>query len=116
MELRGILSGLNEIKSRWSFPYPGIAVVSDSRYCTQGASTWMYKWKKNEWKKGINSKRVVLNADLWKEMFDLCRILNPSFFWVKGHSGNKYNEICDELSDTSAILRQEYSKSLRSST
>jgi ribonuclease HI len=119
MELRSILSGLYEIKSRWIFPYPKIAVISDSRYCTQGASMWMYKWQRNGWKKNKNSKvggkHSLLNIDLWKEMFDLCKILKPSFFWVKGHNGNKYNEICDELSDTSTYLRQEYFKNVRNS-
>ncbi|MDR0682091.1 MAG: ribonuclease HI [Dysgonamonadaceae bacterium] len=119
MELRGILFGLYKIKSRWTSPYPKIAVISDSRYCTQGASLWMYKWQRNGWKKNINSKvegkHSLLNIDLWKEMFELCKILKPSFFWVKGHSGNKYNEICDSLAVTSISLRQEYSKNVRNS-
>jgi ribonuclease HI len=46
MELRGVLSGLNEIKSSWIFPYPKIAVISDSKYCIKGASIWMYGWEK----------------------------------------------------------------------
>jgi ribonuclease HI len=85
MELRSILSGLREIKSRWTHPYPKIAVISDSKYCINGASSWMYRWEKRGWKKK--------NTDLWKEMFYLCNILKPSFFWVKGHSGNKYNRL-----------------------
>jgi ribonuclease HI len=117
MELRGILSGLNEIKSRWIFPYPKIAVISDSKYCIKGASIWMYGWEKRGWKKKEKAEKraALLNIDLWKEMFDLCKILKPSFFWVKGHSGNKYNEICDDLSETSIALRQEYSKNVRNS-
>jgi ribonuclease HI len=119
MELKGILSGLQDIKSRWIYPYPKIAVISDSKYCINGASTWMYKWEKQGWKRTKNakagSKHSLSNIDLWKEMFELCQILKPSFFWVKGHNGNKYNEICDELSDTSALLRQEYSKIIRNS-
>jgi ribonuclease HI len=107
MELRSIISGLQEIKSRWHSPYPKIAVISDSKYCIQGASSWMYRWRKKGWKKK--------NPDLWKEMFDLCQTLNPSFFWVKGHSGSKYNELCDSLAETSISLRQEYSKNVRSS-
>jgi ribonuclease HI len=67
----------------------------------------MYRWEKKGWKKK--------NVDLWKEMFELCKILKPSFFWVKGHSGNKYNELCDSLADTSIYLRQEYSKCVRNS-
>jgi ribonuclease HI len=117
MELRGILSGLREIKSRWSPSYPKIAVISDSKYCIKGASIWMYRWEKRGWKKRdkIEKENPLLNVDLWKEMFDLCKILKPSFFWIKGHSGNKYNEICDYLSTTSLSIRQEYSKNVRNS-
>jgi ribonuclease HI len=117
MELRSILSGLNEIKLRWAPSYPKIAVISDSKYCIKGASIWMYGWEKRGWKKKekAEKRKALLNIDLWKEMFDLCKILKPSFFWVKGHSGNKYNEICDELSITSIALRQKYSKNVRNS-
>jgi ribonuclease HI len=117
MELRSILSGLKEIKSRWISPYPKIAVISDSKYCIQGASIWMYNWEKRGWKKRekeqVGRKHPLLNVDMWKEMFELCKILKPSFFWVKGHSGNKYNEICDELAEISIALRKEYSKNVR---
>jgi ribonuclease HI len=115
MEMKSILSGLRDIKSRWSSPYPKIAVISDSKYCIKGASIWMYNWERKGWKRKLKKENSLLNADLWKEMFDLCKILNPSFFWVKGHSGNKYNEICDSLADTSLSLRQEYSKNIRNS-
>lgn len=105
MEIQSIISGLRDIKSRWIHPYPGIAVISDSKYCVNGASSWMYLWEKKGWKKK--------NTDLWKKMFDLCKTLNPFFFWVKGHNGNRYNEICDSLAETSIDLRREYLKNIR---
>jgi ribonuclease HI len=115
MELQSIISGLQSIKLRWPSPYPKIAVISDSKYCIKGASIWMYGWEKRGWKKKerVEKESPLLNVDLWKEMFNLCKILNPFFFWVKGHNGNKYNEICDLLSTTSISLRQEYSKNIR---
>jgi ribonuclease HI len=115
MEIKSILSGLQDIKNRWRYPYPKIAVVSDSKYCIHGASTWMYSWRRNGWKKREKLEKIkpLVNVDLWKEMFDLCKILKPEFYWVKGHSGNKYNEICDTLSTTAVSLRQEYLKNVR---
>jgi ribonuclease HI len=80
MDLKGILSGLQEIKSRWPFPYPKIAVISDSKYCVKGASIWMYNWEKRGWKKKSKKGSPLLNIDLWTEMFYLCDILKPSFF------------------------------------
>jgi ribonuclease HI len=107
MEIQAIISGFKDIKSRWNPPYPKIAVISDSKYCVQGASSWMYRWREKGWRKK--------NVDLWKEMFDICQTFNPSFFWVKGHNGSEYNEICDSLAESSASLRQEYSKNIRNS-
>jgi ribonuclease HI len=117
MEIRSILLGLQDIRFRWSSPYSKIAVISDSKYCVHGASIWMYNWEKRGWRKREKAEKrgALLNVDLWKEMFELCKVLKPSFFWVKGHSGNKYNELCDLLSTTSMDLRQEYSKNVRNS-
>lgn len=45
--------------------------------------------------KGINKPNK--NLDLWKEIHKLKKNLNIKYHHVKGHNGNKYNEICDEL-------------------
>lgn len=37
------------------------------------------------------------NLDLWEEIYKLKKTLNIKCHHVKGHNGNKYNEICDEL-------------------
>jgi ribonuclease HI len=115
MEIKSIISGLRDIKDRWKPPYSKIAVISDSEYCVKGASVWMYSWERMGWKKKEKreKQKPLLNIDLWKEMFELCTILKPSFFWVKGHSGNKYNELCDLLSSTSLERKEEYSRSIR---
>jgi ribonuclease HI len=115
MELKSIIFGLEDIIKRWEYPYPRIAVISDSKYCIHGASKWMYSWERKGWKKNkkLEGKHPLLNVDLWKDMFELCNFLHPFFFWVKGHAGNKYNELCDSLADTAINFRSEYTKSLR---
>ena len=40
---------------------------------------------------------VLKNVDLWKEMDAVVEGHEVDWRWVKGHAGNKYNEICDEL-------------------
>jgi len=38
------------------------------------------------------------NPDLWMELQGLLRLYgNVKLIWVKGHSGNRYNEMADEL-------------------
>jgi len=71
------------------------------------------------WQKNCNKgkgKRDIKNSDFWKEMFAICSVLKPDFHWIKGHSGNKYNELCDLMASTSRDLQETYSKSIRYST
>ena len=42
------------------------------------------------------------NLDLWKEYDKVSKNKKISFTWVKGHSGDKYNEIVDKLAYTEA--------------
>ncbi|MGP1594787.1 MAG: ribonuclease HI [Treponema sp.] len=72
-----------------------ISIHTDSQYVQQGISVWIKNWKKNGWKTA--SKQPVKNQDLWKKLDELARKCNPSWIWVKGHAGNKYNELCDTL-------------------
>ena len=42
-------------------------------------------------------KRPTVNPDQVEILHDLLDKNEVTWKWVKGHSGNKYNEICDEL-------------------
>ena len=58
---------------------------------------WYIKWEKNGWK---NTKgEPVKNQMLWKELLTLILIKETQIevIKIKGHSGNKYNEIVDKL-------------------
>ena len=37
------------------------------------------------------------NKELWIELDENVSFHNVEWFWVKGHSGNYYNEIADKL-------------------
>lgn len=65
-------------------------IISDSQYCVNGASDWMHKWKKNNW---LDKE----NVDLWKIIYSLVvnTFKSVNFEWVRGHDGNKYNELAD---------------------
>lgn len=41
--------------------------------------------------------RRKANIDLWEEYDKALRSRNIHYIWVKGHNGNKYNEIVDDL-------------------
>jgi ribonuclease HI len=56
---------------------------------------WWKKWRRNGWR---NSKREpVANADLWEPLVDLVEVSNVTFQWVKGHSGDRMNDLVDAL-------------------
>ena len=72
-----------------------IALYTDSQYVKNGITSWIFNWKKNGWKTA--NKKPVANKDLWIELEKYVDFHSVNWFWVKGHSGDYYNEIADEL-------------------
>ena len=75
---------------------------TDSKYLIDGYSNWIYNWKKNGWK--TSTGKPVQNLDLWQKI-DGLRINEVSMEFVKGHSGDKYNERVD-------LIATNYSKGI----
>ena len=104
MELMAVIRALKKIKEEPAFlagksggtlNYESISVHTDSQYVQQGISSWIFNWKKNNWKTA--SKQPVKNQDLWQELDALSALIKPEWIWVKGHAGNPLNEACDRL-------------------
>ena len=97
MELMAVIDGLKALK------YPSnVNIYSDSNYVVKAInSKWLDSWKNNGWK---NTKRQqVANIDLWKDLDkEIKRHKSLTFIWVKGHAGNRYNEVCDMLANSAA--------------
>lgn len=73
-----------------------VELYSDSKYLIDSLSKgWAKSWQKNDWRKA--DKKPALNADLWEELLALADKHKIICHWVKGHSGNAYNERCDKL-------------------
>ena len=100
MELMAVIKGL-ECLAR-SIP---VLIVTDSQYVknafTQG---WLENWKKNNWKTRANTP--VKNQDLWVLLSSLVYRHNVSWQWVKGHSGDYHNDICDTLAREAIQMRR----------
>ena len=96
MELTAVIESLKIIKNS----FQNITIYTDSIYVKDGITKWIFNWKKNSWKN--SKKQLVKNLELWQELDSLVKNHNIVWQWVKGHSGNKYNEIADNLA-TSAI-------------
>jgi ribonuclease HI len=83
-----------------------VHVVSDSTYVVNCfRQKWWVAWLRHGWR---NSQgKPVANRDLWEPLLKLA--LDDSrpvtFSWVKGHSGDKMNDLVDRLA-TEAADRQ----------
>ena len=78
MEIKGVLEALKYLHSLGKTT---ASIYSDSQYVI---GTITKAWKRNK------------NIDLWDEFDKLSKGLNISYFWVKGHADNKYNNMADE--------------------
>jgi ribonuclease HI len=82
-----------------------LVVVSDSTYVVNCfRDRWWEGWLRRGW---VSSKRQpVANRDLWEPLVDLYRSRGDvSFTWVKGHSGDRMNDLVDALA-VAAIVRE----------
>ena len=99
MELLAVIRGLEALQKPMA-----VKVTTDSMYVKNAFTEgWLESWMKNGWK--TKSKSPVKNKDLWMELTYLQRKHKLSWQWVKGHSGDFYNELCDELA-RNAITRR----------
>ena len=90
MELTATIEALKAISKP-----SNIALYTDSQYVKNGITSWIFNWKKNGWKTA--NKKPVANKDLWIELEKYVDFHSVNWFWVKGHSGDHYNEIADKL-------------------
>jgi ribonuclease HI len=100
MELSACIVALSDLKKSSS-----VLLYSDSKYVVDGISKgWAEKWRSNNWMR--NKTEAAINPDLWGQLLDLCKKHEVEFKWVKGHSGNKWNEWCDQLASMEAAKRK----------
>ena len=79
MEMQAAIEALRDIPEESS-----VEVRSDSQYLV------------NTMEKGWNRGK---NNDLWRELDILCEARNVAWVWVRGHDGNKDNELADRLAN-----------------
>ncbi len=90
MELTAVIEGLNKLKEPCH-----VHIFTDSKYVLEGATKWIFGWKKNNWKKA--DKKPVLNQELWIKLDEALQPHKVEWTWVKGHAGHPQNELVDKL-------------------
>lgn len=87
MELTAAIEALKAVKKEVP-----IKIYTDSEYVKKGITEWIHGWKKSNWKNG-----KVKNIELWQQLDALSSKFQIEWHWVRGHDGNKYNELADSL-------------------
>ncbi|MBO7656419.1 MAG: ribonuclease HI [Alphaproteobacteria bacterium] len=77
-----------------------VEIHTDSQYVKNGMQTWIKNWRKNNWRTA--DKKPVKNQDLWQKLDELANNTKIHWVWVRGHNGEEFNEMCDELARTAA--------------
>jgi ribonuclease HI/uncharacterized phage-like protein YoqJ len=81
-------------------------VVSDSTYVVNCfRDRWWEGWLRRGW---VNSqKKPVANRDLWEPLIELVNARGDvTFQWVKGHSGDQWNDVADLLATEAAATQE----------
>lgn len=90
MELTAAIRALQLLKRRSE-----VTLYTDSTYVRNGITQWISRWKQSGWQ--LRNKGKVKNVDLWQELDRLDSYHRVTWMWVKGHSGNEWNDRADEL-------------------
>ena len=94
MEMTAVIQALKFVLAN-KLDRENIEIHTDSQYVQKGITQWIDGWIRKGWVTA--AKKPVKNKELWQELKGLDDELKPSWHWVKGHAGNKYNEECDQL-------------------
>jgi ribonuclease HI len=87
MELLAVITGLEALK----IPGSKVVIYTDSKYVADSVEKgWVFQWET----KAFGKKK---NPDLWIRFLKVYRNHKVRFVWIKGHSNNPENEICDRL-------------------
>ncbi len=95
MELTGAIEGLAALTKPSK-----VILYTDSSYVRNGIMKWVAGWQRNGWKTA--DKKPVKNVELWQRLVEEEKRHDVTWKWVKGHAGDHYNEIADELATSAA--------------
>jgi ribonuclease HI len=100
MEINAALEALRFLTARAK---SDVEVRSDSTYVVNCfKDRWWQGWQRRGWRNSQN--KPVANRDLWEPLIELAVAseYRVTFQWVKGHSGDRWNTVVDELATAAA--------------
>ena len=80
-----------------------ISLWTDSQYLTLGITSYINRWAESGW---LNRDgKPVANVDLWKRLLAQREYHSVTWRWVRGHSGDHFNEMVDRLASEARKMR-----------
>ena len=96
MEMQAVLEALNTLGSDRP-----VLICTDSTYITKCFSQkWWQGWQRRDWR--TSAGKPVANRDLWEPLIRRVVGGDVAFRWVKGHSGDRWNDAADSLATSAA--------------
>ena len=89
MELTAAIQALKALKQS-----NRVEFYTDSEYLKRGISEWMPNWRARNWRRKGGK---LANVDLWKKLDKIIQQHQIEWHWVRGHSGDRYNQRVDYL-------------------
>lgn len=106
-EVEAVIQACNIAKTR---QFSNIMIVSDSKYAVNAANKWISRWKENGWLDHKN--KPVLNVECLKRLDEAIQGLDVKVMHIKGHQGDRYNELADKLAREALISKINYCNAL----
>lgn len=100
MELTAALRALEALKQPCQIEF-----YTDSQYLKNGITQWMAKWVLRDWRD--SKDEPVQNVDLWQALREAIQAHDITWKWVRGHTGDKYNERADQLATAARPKREQ---------
>jgi ribonuclease HI len=88
IELQAAIAAIKYLKDK-----KYIRIITDSQYVKKGLTEWVMVWRLNNWMTA-NGKNVK-NKKYWIEFDELCDGKYIEFKWIKAHSKQFENSLCD---------------------
>ncbi len=87
--------------------HPGddeLVIQADSQYAIKCASVWLAGWRRKGWRTagGTAVKNLALIQAI--DAAIAARAGEVRFEWVRGHVGNHFNELADQLAGAAAVV------------
>ena len=108
MEMAAIIEALKHLNAGPEHGEIALEIRSDSTYVIHAfTKDWISNWRRA----GFNTRK---NGNLWAKLDQLTIKRNITWTWVRGHSGDPMNELCDRIavacSHDAKAMRQYWSQ------